>query len=136
MTPDLNQGIIRTIYWTFAHNELVIAYVAGLVISLVMAFQRPNRFHLLLLIGFAILAFNFEYDKHIIEGLRDQTLNSIIMDSSKHFKAQRFIGLIISEVVPVVLYLTGWGLIFLAIITQGKFSLSLRSIIKRIKGSV
>lgn len=119
MAPDLSQGFIRTIYLTFAHNELVIAYVTGLVISAVMAFKRPSRFYLLLLIGFAILAFNFEYDKHIIDALRDQTLTSIVADPSKHFRAQRFISILITELVPVILYITGWGCVFLAIISQG-----------------
>lgn len=119
MSQDLTQGVIRTLYLTFAHNELVIAYVFGLVISAVMAFKRPNRFYLLLLIGFAILAFNFEYDKHIIEALREQTLTSIVTDPSKHFRAQRLLRLVISELVPVILYIAGWGCIFAAIISQG-----------------
>lgn len=119
MSPDLSQGIIRTLYLTFAHNELVIAYVGGLVISAIMAFKRPSRFYLLLLIGFAILAFNFEYDKHIIDVLREQTLTSIVADPGKHFRAQRFINLIITELTPVALYLAGWGFVFVAIISQG-----------------
>ncbi|MBI3443715.1 hypothetical protein HY008_03510 [Candidatus Woesebacteria bacterium] len=119
MSSDLSQGLIRTIYLTFAHNELVMAYVAGLAISGIMAFRRPNRFHLMLLVGFALLAFNFEYDKHIIESLREQTLTSIVADPSKHFRAQRFINVIISELVPVMLFVAGWGMIFLAIVSQG-----------------
>ncbi len=119
MTPDLSQGILRTVYLTFAHNELVMAYVAGLCISAIMAFKKPNRFYLSLLIGFAILAFNFEYDKHIIDSLREQTLVSIVADPGKHFKVQRFISLVITELVPVVLFLAGWGMIFVAIISQG-----------------
>lgn len=119
MSADLSQGIIRTIYLTFAHNELVLAYVTGLVISAVMAFKRPNRFFLLLLIGFAILAFNFEYDKHIIDALREQTLTAIVTDPGKHFRAQRFISIVISELVPVVLFLAGWGCIFMALVSQG-----------------
>lgn len=119
MSSDLSQGILRTLYLTFAHNELVIAYVTGLVISGVMAFKRPGRFYLLLLMGFAILAFNFEYDKHIIDALREQTLTSIVADPSKHFRVQRLIRLLISELVPVILYIAGWGCIFIAIISGG-----------------
>lgn len=121
MSSDLSQGLLRTLYLTFSHNELVTAYVIGLVISAIMAFKKPSRYHLMLLMGFAVLAFNFEYDKHIIDGLRDQTMVSIISDPGKHFGAQRFISLVITELVPVMLYVFGWGMIFAAIITQGVF---------------
>lgn len=119
MNQNLSQGIIRTLYLTFSHNELVIAYVVGLAISALMAFKRPSRFYLLLLLGFAILAFNFEYDKHIIDALREQTLTSIVTDPGKHFKAQRLINLFITELMPVIFYIAGWGCIFMAIISQG-----------------
>ena len=109
---------MRTLYLTFSHNQLVIAYVAGVVISAFMAFKKPSRFYLMLLLGFAILAFNFEYDKHIIDGLREQTLNAIVTDPGKHFRAQRFISLVITELVPVGLYILGWGTIFVAIVSR------------------
>ncbi|MCL5411905.1 MAG: hypothetical protein M1150_04210 [Patescibacteria group bacterium] len=119
LPPDLKQNLLQSIYLLFSHNHIVIAYSGGAVLAAILSFLKPNRFHLLLLLGFLILAFNFEYDKHIIEPLRNQTLTSII-GNGNHVKAEYYLDLFISEVIPVILYVLGWGLIFLAMIIGGK----------------
>lgn len=115
LDPDLSANLIHTIYALFIHNYILFAYLLGLGISVLVALKRPNRSILLMILGFAILAFSFEYDKHIIEGLREQTLNSIITVES-HFTAQRWINTIIGEVLPIFFYISGWVMIYLGII--------------------
>jgi hypothetical protein len=119
VTPDLSSNIIHTIYLTFAHNDVLFAYLVGLVIAVVMALKRPSRFATLLILGFAVLAFSFEYDKHIIVGLRDQTIGSLITEKP-HFKVQKFTDELISEIMPIVFYIGGWAIIFTALIVKNK----------------
>lgn len=117
ITPDLSQNIIHTIYLTFAHNYILFAYLFGLFISVVMSLKKPSRYATLLILGFAILAFSFEYDKHIIDGLREQTLNSLIT-VKQHYKVQKWTTVMLTEIAPICLYIGGWVLIYLAIITK------------------
>lgn len=118
LTPDIKQNLIITLYLSFTHNYILFAYLIGLLVSVVIAIKQPSRFIILLLIGFAILAFSFEYDKHIITSFREQTLTSLITETP-HYRLQKYINLTISEAIPILLYLTGWIFIYSAIITAG-----------------
>ncbi len=115
MAPDLQQNIFVTIYLLFTHNYIAFAYLAGLLIGIALSIWRPSRFSTFILLGFAILLFSFEYDKHIISGLRNQTLQSLIT-VKQHYKVQRIVTLVITEILPVFLYCLGWGMIYLSII--------------------
>lgn len=115
IAPDLQQNIIVTLYLLFSHNYIAFAYFAGLVISIALAIYKPSRFTTFCFLGFAILLFSYEYDKHIIAGLREQTIKSLIT-ITPHFKLQRMLDLVFSDLFPVLFYVTGWAFIFLAII--------------------
>lgn len=119
MNADLQQNIIVTLYLLFSHNYEAIAYFTGLVISIALAIYRPSRLTTFAFLGFAILLFSFEYDKHIITGFREQTLKSLIT-VQPHFKLQRILNLLISDLFPVLFYVTGWFFVFLAIFTGVK----------------
>lgn len=118
LPPDLQQNLIHTLYALFIHNYIVFAYFFGFLLSVIISIIRPSRFSILLLLGFAILTFSFEYDKHIIEGFRQQTLQSLITEKP-HYRLERLIDLIISEILPIIFYLLGWGLIYLALFLEG-----------------
>ena len=119
LPPDLTANLIHAIYAIFIHNYILLAYLLGLLISIVVAIKRPSRFALFFILGFAILAFSFEYDKHIVDGLRKQTLQSLIT-AKPHYRAQRWVNLIIGEVLPIFFYILGWILIYLAILSAGR----------------
>jgi len=119
VTPDLSQNIIHTIYLTFAHNYILLAYLIGLGISVIMALRKPSRYATLLILGFAILAFSFEYDKHIIDGLRQQTINSLIT-VQQHNKVNKWTTALITDIAPLVLYIGGWVLLFIAMVSKNK----------------
>lgn len=115
ISPDLRQNIIITLYLLFSHNYIAIAYFTGLVISIILAIYRPSRFTTFCFLGFGILLFSYEYDKHIIAGLREQTIKSLIT-VTPHFKLQRLLDLVISDLFPVLFYVSGWVFLFLAIV--------------------
>lgn len=113
--PDLQQNLINTIYLLFAHNYIVFAYFSGLLLSIVLSLFKPTRFTVFMLLGFAILLFSFEYDKHIIVPFRDQTLKSFITETP-HYRLQQLIDLTISEILPIFFYILGWFFVYLGII--------------------
>lgn len=115
VSADLSQNIITTAYLFFSHNYIALVYLAGVVLGIGLSLWRPSRFATLVLIGFAILLFSFEYDKHLIAPLRDQTIRSFISEKP-HFRLQRIIDVGISEVLPVGFYVLGWTCLFTAII--------------------
>lgn len=102
-------------YLLFTHNQLAIAYFLGLALAVGLSVYRPSRFATFLLLGFAILLFQYEYDKHIITGLREQTMTSLITEQP-HFRVQRMINLVISDLLPIGLFVIGWGCIYLSVI--------------------
>lgn len=115
---DIKQNFIITIYLLFTHNYIAFAYFGGLLISFFLSLIKPSRFSVLMLVGFLILLFSFEYDKHLIVPFREQTLKSLIAQTP-HYRLQKLINLTISEILPMFFYTLGWGLIYLAIIIEG-----------------
>lgn len=118
-SSPLASNLINTIYMTFDHNKIVIGYFLALLLATILVFKKPNRFHLLLLFGFAILTFNYEYEKHIIAPLREQTLQAVAPNPNLNIRAQRYIDVFLAVVTPIGLFITGWGLIFWAMIIGG-----------------
>jgi hypothetical protein len=118
ITPDLQQNIFVTLYLLFTHNYLAIAYFAGLGIGIFLAIYRPSRYSTFILLSFAILLFSYEYDKHIIEALRQQTMNSLIT-LNPHYKVQHVVNLLITEILPIFFYISGWFLLFVSVVWGG-----------------
>ena len=119
VSPDLRQNIIVTLYLLFSHNYIAIAYFSGMILGIVLSVWKPSRFAVFIFLGFGLLLFAYEYDKHIIAGLREQTLKSLIT-ITPHYRLQRFVNLALSDLMPVVLYVIGWGLIFASLVYAGK----------------
>lgn len=110
MPADLKQNIFYTILFIAMHNFAAIFYAAGIVFSAVLLFIRPSRWGILFLFGFIILLFSFEYNKHIVEPLKEQTLNSLIT-LQEHNKVRRVVNLVLVKGLPRGLPLLGWTLV-------------------------
>lgn len=108
---DIQQSIFVTFYLLFSHNYEAFAYFTGMVLGVALMIWKPSRFATFIMLGFAILLFQFEYDKHIIVALRDQTLTSLAT-TAKHLRFQKMVSLFISDFIPIILYLLGWGMVF------------------------
>ena len=74
------------------------------------ALYIPNRAKILLLWGFLILLFAFEYNKHILEPLRQQTLNSLVTER-KSARIEHYINKVTTRILPRGLPLLGWILL-------------------------
>lgn len=111
---SLSDGIINTIFLTFLHNQYAIAFFGGSLLSLIALLIKPSRYPVLLLIGFITLFIGFEYDKHIIQPLQDQTLTSLGLDESSG-SASKLVIRTFQKLLPVFFFTVGWGSIFIAI---------------------
>ncbi|OGK22966.1 hypothetical protein A2954_03905 [Candidatus Roizmanbacteria bacterium RIFCSPLOWO2_01_FULL_37_12] len=116
MSPDLKQNIFYTVFFIFLHNFSAIFYFTGIIISAFSLLIKPTRWKTLLLFGFIILLFAFEYKKHIVEPLKQQTINSLIT-VRQHYKTERAVNFVLVKVLPIFLPLSGWALVFIGIIS-------------------
>lgn len=115
VAPDLRQNIVVTLYLLFTHNYIAFAYLTGMIVGIGLLIWKPSRFATFIFLGFAVLLFSFEYDKHIIAGLREQTLKSLIT-TTPHFRLQRIVNLFLSDLLPILFYVAGWGMVLGSII--------------------
>lgn len=107
ITPDLKQNILLTMYLTIADNFIAIVYATGILISALLAIRKPSRAFIFLLLGFILLLFGFEYQKHILEGLKEQTINALIT-VQEHNKVRRLVNIVLVKAAPILIPLFGW----------------------------
>lgn len=110
IAPDTRQNLMYSIYFLVLHNFEALLYSAGILITLIMALYKPTRGKLLIMWGFIILLFAFEYDKHILEPLRQQTIGSLITERQS-FRIEHTINYVTMRVLPKVLPFFGWMLV-------------------------
>ncbi len=111
---SLRESLIDTIFLTFIHNQDAIGYFLGILFAIFLLIYKPSRSGLLLLIGFSFLLFGFEYNKHIIEPLQDQTLSSLGLDESGGSASVAIIR-VFKKILPIGFFIVGWGSLFLSI---------------------
>ena len=114
ITPDLKQNILYTVYFTITHNVPVFVYGTGILVSIVLAIIRPSRSYIFFLLGFILLLFAYEYQKHILDGLKEQTINALIT-IQEHNKVRRLVNIILVKATPILLPLTGWGFVLVGV---------------------
>ena len=112
ITPDLKQNIVLTIYLTVVDNFTALIYAAGIGISALLAIRKPSRYAVFLLLGFILLLFGFEYKKHILDGLKEQTLNALIT-VQEHNTVRRIVNIALVKAAPLLFPLVGWSFVIL-----------------------
>lgn len=113
MAPDTQQNLIYTVYFTIAHNFLAMTYLGGIIMSVILGLLKPKRYLILLTIGFALLLFGFQYEKHIVDSLREQTTNALITERQS-FRIQRVIDVTLGKALPFFVTIGGIGSIVLS----------------------
>lgn len=112
LTPELKQNIFYTVYFTVTHNVPVFVYGAGILVSSVLAILKPKRSYVLFLLGFIILLFAFEYKKHILDGLKEQTINALIT-IQEHNLVRRIVNIVLIKLLPIGMPIVGWSFIIM-----------------------
>ena len=111
----MKQGLFQLVYFTFLHNELAIGFALLAIVSLVILIKKPARRYVFFFVGFLILLFHFEYNKHIVKDLADQTVSTVFLEEG-NYKARWLTNGLIYHAVPTVLWLIGWLGIALGVI--------------------
>jgi hypothetical protein len=110
LPADLRQNIFYTVYFTVTHNLPVFFYGIGILVFAILAILKPKRSYILLLLGFIILLFAFEYQKHILDGLKEQTINALIT-IQEHNTVRRIVNIVLVKALPLLMPLVGWLLV-------------------------
>ncbi len=108
INAELRQNIFYTVYFTVTHNLPVFIYGTGILCFALLSIVKPRRSYILMLLGFILLLFGFEYNKHILESLKEQTINALIT-TQEHNLVRRIVNIVIVKALPLLLPLTGWG---------------------------
>lgn len=111
----MKQGIFQLIYFTYLHNELVIGLFLALLASIICLIKKPTRQLVFFLLGFLCLILQFEYQKHIVQGLAEQTIATLFLEEG-HYRGRWLTQVAIYHLVPLLLWLAGWGCVILGII--------------------
>ena len=114
IAPDLKQNIFVMIYSIIVHNFFAIVFSCGILVGILLSIIKPTRKSVLFLLGNSILLFAFEYNKHIRESLRDQTIGSLIT-LKRYYKLEWFINVFTIKILPVLLYITGLTLVVISV---------------------
>lgn len=121
IAPDTLQNIKVMIDLIFLHNFAALMYALGIFVSLIISIYKPSRAVIFMLLGFILLLFAFEYSKHIVGPLTDQTLGSLITLRQSP-TTERIVRIFLTKIIPLVLPIIGWILIILGIL-GGSFNL-------------
>ncbi len=119
MSGSAQQGFINLIYSTWLHNAEALAYFAGIIFALVLLYKHPSRSRLLLLVAFSCLLLRFEYLKHIVDPLQQQTVG-VVVTQDGDFKTRRFFDLLFNDAVSIGLYFIAWGCLFSSFVIKDK----------------
>jgi hypothetical protein len=120
VSPQLQQGLVNLIYFTWLHNSEALAYFVGCLIALYLQFKKPNRKNLFLFVGFLTLLVQFEYVKHMIEPLLDQALQAVLEQGAAATRFQKLLDFFLQKFIPLALYLFGWGSLFISLFLTPK----------------
>jgi len=120
MDSTLIQKGIVTFYSFYDHNALV--FYLGLIFLMIVVrmFMKPSKYYVLLAVGFLILIFSFEYQKHFIPHFFSHLLNPIV-DSKTHARTYKYSSLFLSRIFPMLLDFLGWFLVVVALLFSEKF---------------
>jgi hypothetical protein len=115
ISPQLQRGLFDLVYFTWLHNAEAIAYFAGCLLALGLLFKNPKRLYLLFFMGFLFLLIEFQYVKHIVEPLEAQTLQTVLQQGATGARFQKLTSVFLEKIIPLSLYMVGWGCIFFGI---------------------
>lgn len=110
IAPDTQQNIVYTAFFLLSHNFEAILYSVGIAVMTIWMIYKPSRSKFLIFLGFVLLLFAFQYKKHIVEGLVEQTRTSLITERQS-WRIERYMTLVLEKLVPFALPVFGWLLI-------------------------
>jgi hypothetical protein len=112
-------NLFKFLYFTYLHNYDLLGFAVSALISLIVLIKKPNRRRVFFFVGFLILALHFEYEKHIVKDLAEQTADVLFADVT-HFRAQWLTDIFLRHLFPLGLWLLGWSGVILGIVNPSR----------------
>ncbi len=112
-------SLYTTLYSFYDHNGPLVFFGGVAILCLLLSLKRPGKFYLFMFLGFVILTFNFEYDKHLFLKIRTDMLD-LIFPPGERFRKYFIVRNFLEFILPVVLDIVGWGTIILALLFKDK----------------
>lgn len=100
-------NLAKLFYFTFLHNYQVVGFFCLAVLALYLLIKQPSRPMTLFFLGFLILILHFEYQKHIVADLAEQTADVLFTDQA-HYRTQWLVKVGFYHLLPLLLWLSGW----------------------------
>ncbi len=108
MAPDTAQNVFVMAKLMIEHNFLAMAFLGGLIASMGYALWKPSRGAIFLMIGFGLLLFAFQYEKHIADALIEQTTGSLITERQSG-RIEWLVQKVLGKAATPLLYLSGFA---------------------------
>jgi hypothetical protein len=116
----MKEGLFNFVYFTFLHNSEVFGYALASLTALLMLLKKPSRRMVFFFVGFLLLVFHFEYQKHIVAGLAEQTVDTIFIEEG-NYRARWLTSVGIYHLLPLLAWIGGWGGVLLGILDWQKW---------------
>lgn len=107
--------IAENLFLFYDHNGPLIFFGGMAFLSIFLAFVKNTKFFLVLFVAFSILAFRFEYTKHIFQKIEADMLNPMFPPSTR-FTKYSIAQLFLKVYLPILMDIFAWGLIALTLI--------------------
>lgn len=114
MAPDTTQNLFYALYFLIAHNAVAIFYAICILVVTVLSVIKPTRGKIFLMWGFIILLLSFEFNKHILEPLRIQTMESLITERHS-LRIEYYVNTLFIKILPTGLPIVGWSLVIIGV---------------------
>jgi hypothetical protein len=106
MAPDTQQNFLVAGMLLVEHNFFALFFLGGVILSVALGLWKPSRGAILLMVGFALLLFAFEYQKHIVDGLLEQTRGSLITERQS-YRLEWLLDKTFGKILPPLFYFLG-----------------------------
>jgi hypothetical protein len=104
----MRSNIFQLLYNTYLHNAEAIGYFGMAAVVFLLLLWKPKRWLALWLLGFVLLLVRFQYLKHIVGPLYDQTAG-VLFEGVAVSGSQRRTYFIFNVLAPFGMYAIGWG---------------------------
>ncbi|MEK7595690.1 MAG: hypothetical protein AAB443_03865 [Patescibacteria group bacterium] len=106
-------NFINTAYSFYSHNWQLVYFGGFALLCFLRLILKPSRYYALLLLGFMLLLFEFEYTKHLIPHVRENVTELILVGPARRsFGAT---NTFFSKLLPVIMQFSGWFFIFVSL---------------------
>lgn len=111
-------NLSETLYSFYDHNGPLIFFGSMSIICMLLSLRRGGTYYTWMFLAFLILTFRFEYDKHLFSKIKTDMLDLIFPPSTRYTKYD-LVRTFLELYFPILLDITGWGIIALNFI-RGK----------------